>query len=177
MKSAERSRMDAAHELGHLVLHWRGDLQVRDAEQEADAFGSAFLMPGGSIRAEAPRGARLEQLIEAKRRWKVAVANLAYRMRTVGLLTDWQYRALFVEITRRGYRTAEPDGIDRETSQVLDKVFRGLRQEGMTKRELARTLAIPVAELNKIVFGLVMTPMEGEGRADPTSERPDLRSV
>ena len=49
-KSAERSRMDAAHELGHLVLHSRGGSQrSRQAEMEAQQFGSAFLMPRGSV--------------------------------------------------------------------------------------------------------------------------------
>jgi Zn-dependent peptidase ImmA (M78 family) len=37
-KSSEHSRYDAAHELGHLVLHHHGTPQGRDAEREADAF-------------------------------------------------------------------------------------------------------------------------------------------
>ena len=41
MKSAERSRFDAAHELGHLVLHRHGGPHGRDAEAEADAFASS----------------------------------------------------------------------------------------------------------------------------------------
>jgi Zn-dependent peptidase ImmA (M78 family) len=38
--------MDATHELGHLVMHWRHDgVKGRKAEEEAQHFGSAFLMP------------------------------------------------------------------------------------------------------------------------------------
>lgn len=33
--------MDAAHELGHLVLHFWGDTGGRAAEDQAQAFGSA----------------------------------------------------------------------------------------------------------------------------------------
>src|SRR5260363_170930 len=44
-KSAEHARFDAAHELGHLVLHRHGSPQGREAEKEADTFASAFLMP------------------------------------------------------------------------------------------------------------------------------------
>lgn len=47
-KSAERSRMDAAHELGHLVLHRVGRPQGKEAEEEATRFGAAFLMPRAS---------------------------------------------------------------------------------------------------------------------------------
>jgi len=54
-KSAERGRHDAAHELGHLVLHRHGGPIGRKAEEQANAFASAFLMPRSSILAHVPR--------------------------------------------------------------------------------------------------------------------------
>lgn len=180
MKSAERSRMDAAHELGHLVLHWGHETpKGREAEQQARRFGSAFLMPRDSVLAQAPRGGRLEHLVRAKRHWGVSVISLAYRMHVLGLLSDWQYRAAMIEIGEKGYRRDEPNSIpQRETSQVLAKVFDDLRGEGRTKADVATELLIPVEELNKIMFGLVMTPVSGEGEGgDAVRERPDLRLV
>ena len=53
-KSAERSRFDAAHELGHLILHRHGGPQGREAENEANAFASAFLMPHDDLVAHIP---------------------------------------------------------------------------------------------------------------------------
>ena len=89
MKSAEHRRMDAAHELAHLVLHWGRDVtRARADEQAAHAFGAAFLMPAGSIRALAPRAGRVTDLIRAKHHWNVAVANLAYRMHSLNLLSE-----------------------------------------------------------------------------------------
>jgi Zn-dependent peptidase ImmA (M78 family)/transcriptional regulator with XRE-family HTH domain len=175
-KSAERSRMDAAHELGHLVLHWRGDMRGRESEREADMFGSAFLMPRGSILSLAPRGARLTQIVQAKQRWKVSVGNLTHRMYAVGLLTEWQYRSLFIEMNRRGYRTDEPNGIQAETSQVLGKVFKAMREEGVSVSQVARELAVPVDEISKVIFGLILTPLAGTGTpiVPPTHERPQL---
>lgn len=130
----ERSRMDAAHELGHLVLHRTDPRQGRTAEDEAQTFAVAFLMPAATVIAEAPRGGRLPQLIKAKRRWNVAVVNLAYRMQRVGMLTEWEARQTFIAIGRAGYRTTEPESIPRERSQVLDKVFAALREEGHRRR-------------------------------------------
>lgn len=52
-KSAEHSRFDAAHELGHLVLHRHGAPTGQVAEREAQAFASAFLMPRASVLANA----------------------------------------------------------------------------------------------------------------------------
>ncbi|WP_419757134.1 ImmA/IrrE family metallo-endopeptidase [Teredinibacter turnerae] len=65
-KTAERCRFDAAHELGHLVMHCHGAPQGQEAEKEANAFASAFLMPRRSVLANAPRSATLKSLISHK---------------------------------------------------------------------------------------------------------------
>ena len=179
MKSAERSRMDAAHELGHLVLHRRHhSVRGRDAEREADHFGASFLMPHGSVLANAPRHGRLSEIIEAKRYWAVSAANLTYRMHKVGLLTDWEYRTLFAEISRHGYRNREPNPVRDETSQVLAKVFSSLRDDGITMSDVAKELSIYPDELNKAAFGFGLTLIMGEGHPDsgPHPE-PELRVI
>lgn len=173
-KSAERSRMDAAHELGHLVMHWDGP-HGRDDEHQAQLFGSAFLMPRTSVLAKAPRGARLNQIVQAKRYWSVAATNLAYRMHAVGMLTDWQYRSVFIEMGKRGFRTEEPNSIPRETSQVLAKVFRALRDEGQTHASVAADLGITTEELGSAIFGLVIAPVGGDPDAATARGRTELR--
>jgi Zn-dependent peptidase ImmA (M78 family)/DNA-binding XRE family transcriptional regulator len=178
IKSGEHSRMDAAHELGHLVLHWRGGARGRNVEHEAQLFGSAFLMPRSSVLAEAPRGGQLDQIIRAKKRWKVSVAALVYRMNVVGLLSDWEYRTLFIKMNGDQMRVKEPYPIQGETSQVLGKVFKMLRAEGVSKADIARDLRIYPEELDRIVFGLTWTQVSGSGDAsEPQSERPALRLV
>lgn len=183
MKTAEHSRMDAAHELGHLVLHGHGGPSGRQAEHEAQAFGAAFLMPAGSVRAAAPRGARMSELIKAKALWNVSVAGLAVRMHRLGLLTDWQYRSVFIDLNRRG-RANEPTApgmapLRHEKSQILEKVFRALRDENVSKASIAQTLQIPLRDLNDSVFGLVLTPIAGSGNPEPTPGRgrPALQMV
>lgn len=54
VKTAEHSRFDAAHELGHLVLHKHGGPGGRAAEDEANRFASSFLMPSADVRARIP---------------------------------------------------------------------------------------------------------------------------
>ncbi len=167
MKSAERSRMDAAHELGHLVMHfWDDGPSGKDAEPEAKTFAGAFLMPRRSILADAPRGPSVAQIVKAKKRWNVAAMALAYRMRKVGILTEWQARTVYKEMARRGYRKKEPNEMERETSQVLAKVFASLREEGTTQADIARELAIPQPELQKLIFGLVLSAAPSRGRVD-----------
>ena len=145
---------------GHLILHWKsGTSRNRQAEQKAQQFGSALLMPRGSVLGRARRGASLRQIIADKRYWIVSVANLTYRMRQLELLDEYEYRQRFREIGRRNYRTVEPRPAPRETSQVLDKVFGMLREDGIGPAQVAKELSIYSHELSKLVFDLVTTPM------------------
>ncbi len=173
MKSGERSRFDACHELGHLVLHRHGAPQGREAEQEADAFASAFLMPRGHVLAAAPRLPNLDALVKLKRNWNVSVAALAHRLHVLDLMTDWHYRSICIQIAERGYKRNEPNGIQRETSQLLQKVFQSLRDEGMLKLDVAQQLHVDASELDALVFGLVVTSLPG-GRG--TTKGPVSRS-
>jgi Zn-dependent peptidase ImmA (M78 family)/DNA-binding transcriptional regulator YiaG len=160
-KSTEHSRYDAAHELGHLVLHRHASPQGREAEREADEFASAFLMPRSSVLAHAQRFPTLAGLIQLKKIWNTSVAALNYRLHAIGLTTDWQYRNLCIQIAKNGFRTKEPDESPRESSQVLPKVFSTLLTEGISRFHVAKALSITVSELQQLLFGLVMTSLEG----------------
>jgi Zn-dependent peptidase ImmA (M78 family)/DNA-binding XRE family transcriptional regulator len=164
MKSAEHSRFDAAHELGHLVLHRHGEPQGHEAEREAHAFAAAFLMPRGSILAHARKFATVDHLVKLKKYWTVSVAALAYRLHAVGVLSEWHYRRLYIDISRRGYRTHELEEASPETSQVLATVFAALRDDSVAKKDIARQLHITPHEIEQIVFGLTLTsPAGGSG--------------
>lgn len=176
-KTAEHSRHDAIHELGHLVLHRHGAPQGQRAEREADAFASAMLLPRERIVSEALRYPTIDALVPMKRRWKVSLASYVYRLHRLNMISDWNYHLLFVEMTQRGYRTAEPDGVPREGSQVLEKVFGHLRKKGVTRRQVANELCIPQAELDKLVFGLVVSAIRGGGSSTPQTGQPVERKL
>lgn len=174
MKSSEKSRFDCMHELGHLTMHkFHGVTRSRETEREADAFASAMLMPSFEIMAHAPRMPTLRQLIASKKTWNVSAAALAYRMHSLKLISDWHYRTLCIQIAERGYRTQEPESSPRETSQVLKKVFALSRADGVSRSALASALHLNVKDLESLMFGLVMTSVDGEGQ---TSNRPSLSS-
>jgi Zn-dependent peptidase ImmA (M78 family) len=160
-KSAEHSRFDSVHELGHLVLHRHGAPQGQTAEKEANAFAAAFLMPARSIIAYAPKTPLVNDLIRAKKLWGVSVAALAYRLYSQRVITEWHYRHLCKEIAKSGYRKNEPEGIRRETSQILAKVFGALRSEGLGKSDIASELSITDEEIESLVFRLTVTGLSG----------------
>jgi Zn-dependent peptidase ImmA (M78 family)/transcriptional regulator with XRE-family HTH domain len=176
-KTAERNRFDNAHELGHLVLHKEKKTQLNpESEREADRFAAAFLMPRDSVLARVPPNPSVQYVLKAKRIWKVAAIALAHRLHEIGLSTEWHYRMTCVELGKRGYRNAEPLGIPRETSQVLGKVFRAMRDEDITPAAIAHDLHIRTEDLNDLVFGLVVTAVQGDGSGGAT-DRPRLNVV
>lgn len=161
-KSAERSRFDAAHELGHLVLHRHAPKEnTRLAEDEANKFASALLMPRNGTIARVARLVTIKHLIAHKRHWVVSVAALNHRIHQLGITNDWQYRHLSSEIGKLGYRTEEPESAPRETSLLLSKVLASLREDSLSQREIAAELDLPASELEQLIFGLTMTAIDG----------------
>ena len=161
-KSAERCRFDAAHELGHLVMHQHAHPQGPDLEREANAFASAFLMPRASVLAMAPRSITIKSLIKYKKLWSVSVAALNYRLHSLGLSTEWAYRTLCIQIAQEGYRTEEPESITHERSVILEKIFAALRADGVGKAGVAGELAISPEEINELTFGLMLNVLKGQ---------------
>ena len=174
-KSAERGRFDAAHELGHLVLHSeaRGIASV-DAEREADAFASAFLMPEADVRAHVRVNPPLGEILKKKKRWRVAAIALAYRLHDLGLLSDWLYHTTCVNLSRMGYRSGEPDGIERESSRLLGQVMSDLWTIRHGFEDLCRELAVQPHDINDLVFNLAPVLVEGAGELS-APVRPELR--
>lgn len=167
-KSAESSRFDAAHELAHLVLHQDGSVTGREAEDQANRFASAFLMPKADILAVLPRVQHLEQLMKAKLRWCVSLAALNYRIHKLGITTDWKNRDFCIEISKRGYNQNEPNGIEREKSVVWEKVLKTLWRENTTHLDIAHELSIPVSEVSDLLFGVLV----GEATGAPNPGQP-----
>lgn len=170
MKSAERSRFDAAHELGHLVMHRHADPKGKENESQANSFASAFLMPRGSVLANPPAFPTLQHLIELKKYWIVSVAALAYRLHNLNVISDWHYRSLCIEMNQKGYRTKEPKEAAREMSLIFPQLFRALREDGITKGILANTLQVEAHEIDKLVFGLIVMALEGGGSGTTTKK-------
>lgn len=175
-KSAERSRFDAAHELGHLVLHKHAAPNGLEAEKQANEFAAAFLMPEAPLRAVG-RISGLPKVVELKRLWLVSVAAMTYRLHELGLISKWAYQQLFTEISRRGWRTDEPMPMRREQSQVWKKVLDDLRQSGSGVERLSSILSVPESEVVKLLFGLVTVAVPSSPNASITPKKGKLRLV
>ncbi|MEV4079108.1 XRE family transcriptional regulator [Nonomuraea fuscirosea] len=177
-KSGERGRFDAAHELGHMVLHCEHRVPgSKETENEANEFASAFLMPRAGLLAQKLYDASIERILSAKRRWGVSAMALTYRLHKLNLLSDWRYHQTAKQLSQMGYRAGEPGSVlPRESSQLLAKVFGALRSQGITSTDFAAQLHVSSEDLNGYVFGLIPTTLQGGGEQSSPG-KPQLRLI
>ena len=168
-KTPERVRFDIAHEIGHLVMHEASmselDAGTRDIEKEAHDFASNLLMPERRVRALIPHHAVIDDIFKAKKYFGVAAMAMAYRAHALERLTDWEYRSMCSQLTSMGYRTAEPEGIGAEKSQVFDFVVNTNHAKGVSVNTVSEETGLTSQELHGLSFGNFMTVTSGGGRA------------
>jgi Zn-dependent peptidase ImmA (M78 family)/transcriptional regulator with XRE-family HTH domain len=128
---AVRSRLDLAHELGHMFLHSRmaeGELRHSDVfrlvEDQAFRFGAALLLPEHSF-LEDLYSVSLDALLALKLKWKVSVAMMIERLKNLNIVTPDQYRRLRINYSARQWNKEEPYDreIEIEQPQFLGKAI------------------------------------------------------
>jgi Zn-dependent peptidase ImmA (M78 family)/transcriptional regulator with XRE-family HTH domain len=151
---ADRMRFSLAHELGHLVMH--RSQPTREMEQQANDFASFFLMPTQDVKPYFNRRIDLRLLAELKPVWRVSMASLLMRARSLGLLAYNQERYLWQQFSIAKIRQSEPPELDftQENGSVLPELIEAhLRQLGFTISDLANLLQLETSELGKL-YGL-----------------------
>jgi Zn-dependent peptidase ImmA (M78 family)/transcriptional regulator with XRE-family HTH domain len=150
---AARSNFDAAHELGHLVMHRDPQPGSRVAEEQAQAFAAAFLMPSSAIRAELPNRFDLPAFVALKHRWRVSIQALLYRARILSTISDAAYKRAMMKISMWGWRTGEPHRLsDVEEPYLLTAAIALLREDrGLDASAIAGELSIPADLMGEFV--------------------------
>ncbi len=159
--SAVRSRFDAAHELGHFVLHsWVDEeyLSVKEnqdrIEKEAHSFAGAFLLPLETFSHEAYSLTSIDSFINLKRRWKVSIAAMIRRCYDNNLINKSQYEYLQRQMSVRRYRATEPldDVLPDEQPQVLRKAIEMLiEHEVQSPEEIRESIKLPIEQLEMLL--------------------------
>jgi Zn-dependent peptidase ImmA (M78 family)/DNA-binding XRE family transcriptional regulator len=151
--AGEREQFDAAHELGHLIMHSpiRRNLTGKEYEKEANQFASAFLMPAEQFRSECPKVPLIDLFLPLKKRWTVSVGAMVYRCKDLGVLSDWHYQLAAKELSVRGWRSGEPNPLPRHESQAHRFVFEKLAAKGVRPTDFSRSLFLPYPEFYEMM--------------------------
>ena len=159
--SAVRSRFDAAHELGHMILHYHVDENVlrntssfKLIEKQAHHFASAFLLPEQTFSKEVLFAPNLEMLVPLKSKWRVSIAAMVKRLRQLRLISREREQRLFINISRRHWRTKEPldDELEIEKPRVLQKALDVLREKNIINQQsLTINLALNIEDIERTI--------------------------
>ncbi|MGO0604817.1 ImmA/IrrE family metallo-endopeptidase [Brevibacterium linens] len=182
-KTAERSRFDIAHELGHLVMHTRqaptvdfDSLGSQILEKQADEFAAAFLMPSESLAPRTSKDPAVPEIMELKQIFKVSAMAMTKRLHDLGKTSDWGYRQNCAELAKRGFRAGEPNGISRERSRVFDAVFPAMRNKGNLQAEISEHLGVSLELIHQLTFAQVPVSVDGVSGTS-TGHKPNLKLV
>ncbi|MGQ2902268.1 MAG: ImmA/IrrE family metallo-endopeptidase [Neoaquamicrobium sediminum] len=146
-QSYARRQFDAAHELGHIVLH-RG-LSEEDLvsdfdmiEDQAHKFASALLLPAVQYCLELT-DLSLWGLERLKSRWRVSIKAQIMRLRQLNILDREAATKLFKGYSARGYARGEPydDVWKLQQPSLLADTFNAITGEGgISRQELLANL-------------------------------------
>jgi Zn-dependent peptidase ImmA (M78 family)/transcriptional regulator with XRE-family HTH domain len=180
-----RSRFDAAHELGHLVLHRNVDKRALNKSQDfklletqAHRFAGAFLLPEISYSKEL-WDVSLDAFRSLKPRWNVSIALQIKRCAQLGLINEDQEKRLWINLSRRKWRECEPldESTLSEKPDLIAKSIRMLVKERVrTGEQLARDLdryPVEIEKLCEIESGL----LTGSTTAMPVFKTADSKVV
>jgi Zn-dependent peptidase ImmA (M78 family)/DNA-binding XRE family transcriptional regulator len=157
--SPVRWRFDAAHELGHLILHANVSREqlmrpetFKRIEDQAHRFAAAFLLPLSSFGDDLV-AANLDALRALKPKWKVSIAAMIIRAKHGGLLSEETERSLWVNYSRRGWRRIEPydESMPYEEPRLLRSAFDlVLNESGQTSEDVLARLALRATDVEAL---------------------------
>lgn len=168
-ESAVRSRLDAAHELAHILLHQSvsdEQLAVREifncVETQAFHFAGAFLLPQGSF-SSLVSFPSLDLFRALKPSLRVSIGGMLKRAEQLGLISD--ARPLWKKYRRRQWHREEP--FDREMLPEQPRVLRHaiellLEANVTTREEIVSRFGFPAKDIEELA-GLPHGYLESAG--------------
>lgn len=132
----DRQRFSVGHELGHLVLHQFGNLEPKEAEQQAHRFAGALLIPASELAGELTGPITLQSLAHVKAKWGIAIRALVRRCLDLHLIDAAKRTSFEKQISSRGWTKLEPVDVPYESPRLLTRLMElssnGTRLHAMT---------------------------------------------
>ncbi len=155
-----RSRMDAAHELGHLVLHRhlkeKNLVEIgafKEIERQAFYFAGAFLLPDESFSSEV-WSPSLNAFIALKERWRTSIGAMIMRCSALEMMNEEYQRRLWKHYSVRGWKKKEPldDDLVPELPRLLSRSVKLLINERVrSRRDLMEDFRLSAADVESLV--------------------------
>jgi len=162
-QSMVRRNFDAAHELGHIILHSKlsnikelSNEEFKELEVEANNFAASFLLPKNDFFADLVNPTNIETYLQLKKKWKVSVSAMVMRAKQLGRVSSLQYKNLMKLISYKKWGKVEPyDDIWKiQRPQLFRKAIKMLKENNvLTGQQL-------MIELSKYKFTINVEEVE-----------------
>ena len=112
----------------------------------------------GSLRADVT----LDSFPRLRAVWKVSSMAIAVRLHTLGITSDWSYRLMCQELSRRGFRRGVPGStLAPESSSLWAQVLSDLREQGLGLPYIAGIVGLRTSDVRNLLFGLATVAVQG----------------
>lgn len=160
-QSAVRSRFNAAHECGHLILHrhlnsdfLKNTTIFKLIEQQANHFASALLIPSNQF-ADNYTIPSLNAFLTLKSKWLVSIGMLIKRAFDLEFISEEHYRRLWINYNRRGWRKEEPldNKIPIEKPVLLGRALRLIIENQLrTPEQISAEIPLSRKDIEELLY-------------------------
>ena len=174
--SAVRERYDAAHELGHLILHRRlpkadfwGPQKHRLYENQAHRFAGAFLLPEATFLREIYTPT-LNAFRTLKPKWMASIGAMIHRCEDLGFIEKDQATHLWRAYSRQGWRKYEPldDKLEFEEPRLFVESMRLLLRGPLAGTDILSSVPLSAEDVEDLT---------GLERGELTGRRPMISII
>ncbi len=155
LKSLDRKRFTALHELGHLVLNLEG-LTDKEKEKYCHYFAAAMLLPEETLYKEVGKKRHkvlIPELGAIKKQYGISIQAIAYRMKDLEIISESYFKQFMFFISQMGYKTEEPIEFDykgqEEAYRFNQLLLRALAEEHISMSKAASLNNMKLAEFRE----------------------------
>lgn len=148
----DRGRMNAGHELGHVLFGDCEDEQSpesKEMETRAYDFSSHLLMPCSQL-VEAFSGQSMVKLVKFKERFGISLAAMIYRAEKARIIPASLAKWLWIEFSKRGWRKEEPGCVRPDRATRFEHLLSSaVATNKLTWRDAASLMGVREDEINQ----------------------------
>lgn len=162
----DRCRLNAAHELGHVLF---GDCDspadtTKEMDNKAFEFASHLLIPPSQLKA-AFEGKSAVRLVQYKERFGISMAAMIFRAEKDGIISEKLTKQLWIQFSRRGWRAKEPGRVRADRAVRFERLLdQAISEKKLTWNEAAEITGINVDALKQrrdLAMGICADEQEG----------------
>ena len=135
-----------AHELGHILLEFEEQEDLKQREKLCHAFAGALLLPKAVILSELGSNRRSKiavwELVKLKEIYGVSIQAIMMRAHLLGIVSDATYKKFWAMVNAKGWKRQEPGdypGMER-ANRFEQLVHRAAAEEVITLSKAAELL-------------------------------------